>query len=314
MERLQILHMELNGVMCSKNMDVSVIIVNYNTKDITKNCIDSVFNCTSGLTFEVILVDNASIDGSRELFNKDNRIVYIYSEENLGFGKANNLGYKYAKGKYLFLLNSDTLLLNNAIYYFYSQMEHRDDSVACMGCALLNSHYKPGHSYGNYPTIQNELARRPLLRFISFLNGGFDSKPIQIVDDNCMEVEYICGADLFLKKSVADNFGLFDPHFFMYYEDVEMQFRYRKNGFSNVIVKGPSIIHLEGGSQGKRSNLTWRSNDIGSVLYCCRKIHGRLYTVLFKIVMLLVYLPLFIIDYRCGTRIKYNVLRDFVLL
>lgn len=295
-------------------MDVSVIIVNYNTKEITQKCVDSVFAQTVGVDFEVILVDNASTDGSKEQFEKDARIIYLYSEENLGFGKANNLGFGHAKGKYLFLLNSDTLLLNNAIKCFYDQMEQREETIACMGCFLLNSHFKSGHSYGDFPTVWNELARRPLLRFISYLDGGFDSKPIKILDDDCWEVEYICGADLFLKKSIADSYGLFDPLFFMYYEDAEMQYRYKKNGFSNVIVRGPSIMHLEGGSQSRRSNLMWRSNDIASLLYCCRKIHGRTYTLLFKIVMLLVYIPLFILDYKCFFRYKYSVLRNFFLL
>ncbi|GHT72706.1 hypothetical protein FACS189456_1970 [Bacteroidia bacterium] len=88
-------------------MDVSIIIVNYNTKQLTANCIDSVFHKTEGINFEVILVDNASTDGSKEHFRNDPRIQFIESDENLGFGRANNLGAKYAKGKYLFLLNSD---------------------------------------------------------------------------------------------------------------------------------------------------------------------------------------------------------------
>ena len=90
-------------------MDVSIIIVNYNTKDLTSQCIDSIYEKTQGVRFEIILVDNASTDGSKEVFEKDTRITYIYSDENLGFGRANNLGAKVAKGKYLFLLNSDTI-------------------------------------------------------------------------------------------------------------------------------------------------------------------------------------------------------------
>ncbi|UVV84289.1 glycosyltransferase [Bacteroides thetaiotaomicron] len=104
-------------------MDVSVIIVNYNTKALTKSCIESIFSETCGIEFEVILVDNASSDGSKELFQIDERIIFIESNVNLGFGKANNLGYKYATGKYIFLLNSDTLLKNNAIKLFFDFAE-----------------------------------------------------------------------------------------------------------------------------------------------------------------------------------------------
>ena len=97
------------------NMDVSIIIVNYNTCRMTAECIDSVFEKTHGIDFEIILVDNASTDGSREHFAGDSRITYIYNDENLGFGRANNAGIERARGRYVFLLNSDTLLIGNAI-------------------------------------------------------------------------------------------------------------------------------------------------------------------------------------------------------
>ena len=112
--------------MQNDNIDVSVIIVNYNTLELTKACIDSVFEKTHCISFEVILIDNASHDGSREYFGHDKRITYIYSEKNGGFGYGNNLGMKVAKGKYFFLLNSDTLLINNAIYEFFKFAENHD--------------------------------------------------------------------------------------------------------------------------------------------------------------------------------------------
>ena len=88
-------------------MDVSIIIVTYNTRQMTAECIDSVCQKTFGIDYEIILVDNASSDDSKAFFEKDERVKYIYSQENLGFGRANNLGAGVAQGKYLFLLNSD---------------------------------------------------------------------------------------------------------------------------------------------------------------------------------------------------------------
>mgnify|MGYP001540893004 CR=1 FL=1 len=87
-------------------MDVSVIIVNYNTQGLTSDCIESIIAQTSAVEYEIILVDNASTDGSKEVFAQDKRIKYIYSDQNLGFGRANNLGIREAKGRYLFFLNS----------------------------------------------------------------------------------------------------------------------------------------------------------------------------------------------------------------
>ena len=86
-------------------MDVSIIIVNYNTKKLTSDCITSIVEKTQGISYEIILVDNASIDGSKDLFEKDARITYIYSEKNGGFGYGNNLGMKIAKGRYFLLFS-----------------------------------------------------------------------------------------------------------------------------------------------------------------------------------------------------------------
>ena len=104
-------------------MDVSVIIVTYNTLALTRDCIDSIFRHTANVQFEVIVVDNASEDGSYDYFSKDRRIIYVYSQENMGFGRANNLGLEYASGEYIFLLNSDTYLKNNAIKIFKEAMD-----------------------------------------------------------------------------------------------------------------------------------------------------------------------------------------------
>ena len=136
-------------------MDVSIIIVNYNTKELTAACINSIFQYTEGVEFEVILVDNASTDGSREFFRKDTRIILIESEINLGFGRANNLGYEYSHGKYVFLLNSDTYLLNNAVKIFYDRMSVLPQTVACLGCMLSGPDGRYSHSYGDYLRWRN---------------------------------------------------------------------------------------------------------------------------------------------------------------
>ena len=117
-------------------MDVSVIIVNYNTFRMTADCIESVRQKTSGISYEIILVDNGSTDGSKDFFEQFEGIKYIYSDENLGFGRANNLGAKQASGDYLFLLNSDTLLINNAIKILYDYI-NTHQSVGVVGGNLV---------------------------------------------------------------------------------------------------------------------------------------------------------------------------------
>ena len=137
-------------------MDVSIIIINYNTKQITQNCIDSIFKYTKEIDFEIILVDNASKDGSPEFFRTVNDIKFIESKENLGFGRANNLGYSYTSGKYVFLLNSDTLLINNAVKKFYESMELQPQDVSCLGSKLLSEDgVTENNSYGVFPSISS---------------------------------------------------------------------------------------------------------------------------------------------------------------
>lgn len=288
-------------------MDVSVIIVNYNTKEITRNCIDSIIEKTDGISYEIILVDNDSQDGSKELFEKDNRITYIYSNENLGFGKANNLGASYASGKYLFLLNSDTLLVNNAIKLFYDEFETKKSNIACLGCLLKDTNGKVIHSYGRFPTLWNEILRRPfsVLRYVGVTHAGYDTPAINTSNTDGVYVEYVTGADLFVKKDVADKYGLFDPDFFMYYEDAEMQYRYRKHGYESYISSKPSIIHLEGGSDKKKSN-PWTGNSLNGLFICYRKMYGNFSCTTLRFVLFLLMIPKAVFDFRFSYKDKIS--------
>ena len=246
-------------------MDVSVIIVNYNTKELTKNCIDSIVSQTNGVSYEIILVDNASSDGSVEVFENDNRINFIKSDKNLGFGKANNLGYKYSHGKYIFLLNSDTLLLNNAIKLFYDKMEAEDEHIGCMGCLLQDADGNRVHSYADFPQVGNVLAGVVWSKFKYFVQGKMNMDDPKKMEENpsFFQVDFVTGADLFIRRTVIEKCGLFDQDFFMYYEDPEMEFRFRKNGYFSYIYSAPKIIHLEGKSfemNNKKFLVKLRSN------------------------------------------------------
>lgn len=226
-------------------MDVSIIIINYNTLQLTHNCIESVFAKTKNIDFEVILVDNASTDGSKEFFEKDERIKYIYSQENLGFGRGNNLGYKYAKGNYIFLLNSDTVLINNAIYELVTFMNNHFDITICGG-QLFNTEMQKCHSYGLFlPSLKQEVD--------TLFRGLFSRKKRKHIESELLlngyaVVGYITGADMLLRRDKVDEIGLFDPDFFMYYEETEMSRRYANKGYLSVFYPKAEIQHLEGKS------------------------------------------------------------------
>lgn len=272
-------------------MDVSIIIVNYNTCSLTRNCLKSVFEQTKEIDFEVIVSDNGSKDGSVEMIKTEfPQVILIENNANLGFGKANNVGYKYSKGKYIFLLNSDTILLNNAVKYFADEMQSLNENIACMGCKLTGSNGKYIHSYGNFPTFWNEMRRRPFsfLDLLGIGGDGFDSKPYVHIENNCFIVEYITGADLFIRRDVIEKYGLFDEDFFMYYEDPEMQYRYKKNGFYSCLTTKPKIRHLEGGSNTGKKRLDFGLNGL---MLCYEKMYGKRRKIFFKIMLFLLSLP-----------------------
>ena len=233
-------------------MQVSIIIVNYNTKKLTLNCINSIFEYTKKVNIEVILVDNASTDGSIELFKNDSRIKFITNNTNLGFGKGNNLGFKFATGKYILLLNSDTLLNNNAIKIFFDTAESMDKTIACFGCLLKNADGKYSSSFGTFMSIGKTLLIS-LKEYVKFFRPKFYScNEKDLIKQTPFFVDLIVGADLFIRRNVIENLGLFDPTFFMYYEEADLQRRYAKAGYKMMIISGPEIIHLEGQSSYKK--------------------------------------------------------------
>lgn len=238
-------------------MDVSVIIVNYNTKELTHNCLKSVFEQTKDVNFEVIVSDNGSSDGSIEMIKSDfPQVVLIENNANLGFGAANNRALKIAKGKYVFYLNSDTLLLNNAVKIFFDYWESAEDKeqLGALGCWLQGKEGNLVHSYSQFPNKKN--IQKTLIRYaISQFFGKFakllhkrrnmkTSIPADTVIDG-----YITGADLFLKNN---SNAYFDELFFMYFEETNLQYNnFYKRNLKSKLLSSPKIIHLEGGSEKK---------------------------------------------------------------
>lgn len=248
-------------------IDVSIIIVNYNTCRMTQECIDSIYEKTREVEFEVILVDNASKDGSKEHFSHDSRIHYVYCEKNGGFGYGNNLGVKHAKGKYVFLLNSDTLLKNNAIKMFYDFSEAQAKPCVC-GAWLLDRD-------GNPNTSQVAFPRMNIKEFIK----SFISKPEPDDRNSTKAVDVVCGADMFLPKEVYDKSGGFDEAIFMYGEEVELQYRLKLMGVARYIIPGPQIVHFGKGSANSssksknlyRSHFIFLKKHMTPFNYCCAR-------------------------------------------
>lgn len=245
-------------------MDVSIIIVNYNTKELTRKCLKSVFENTEDINFEVIVSDNGSTDGSIEMIKSEYpQVLLIENNSNLGFGAANNQGLKIAKGKYIFFLNSDTILLNNAVNLFFSYWENspNKEQIGALGCWLLDENKNIIHSYGDFPSKKgiNKYFYRSVFsalvsQYLPFLKHLKKNKNTISTTYKNMEIDgYITGADLFVKNN---GNAYFDERFFMYFEESDLQFNnFYRNGLKRIILYEPQIIHLEGGSDKfKRSD------------------------------------------------------------
>lgn len=256
----------------------------------TSECIDTIYAQTKDVSFEVILVDNDSKDGSQEFFAQDKRVRFVESGGNIGFGRANNLGLKYAIGKYIFFLNTDTLLLNNAVKYFFDFAEsHQNEQIGGIGCLLLGKDHLYTHSFAKFPSIKMVLYHS-LFNNILGKFGHYHNMYDTTNDDtskSSFNVDYITGADLFVPKDVIKRCGAFDPDFFMYYEETEMQHRWADKGYKAYIIKTPSIVHLAGMSSKRKSQgFNWRKDLIGkqSELKYFKKTSTKVYYLLYRLV------------------------------
>ncbi|MDR3794880.1 glycosyltransferase family 2 protein [Phocaeicola sp.] len=248
-------------------MDVSVIIVNYNTEKLILDCLDSLYAKTEGLSFEVLVVDNAS-PVRPTLLPDDRRLTFLPSPENLGFGRANNLGASHARGKYLFCLNPDTLLMNNAVKELFDFMEGHPEAGVC-GANLYKADQTPGHSYEmREPGILQELINSrscTMTRFNEDFNAGTAPK----------EVPHVVGAALMISKALFDRIGGFDKDFFMYLEETYLCYQVRQLGYRIYNVPTSRIIHLEGQSFTLRTHYEDFLFDARRTYYTKR--YGRAY-------------------------------------
>lgn len=279
-------------------MKVSVIIVNYNTVQMTQRCIDSVFKKTDSIDFEVIVVDNASSDGSKDILSKDGRIKYIYNNKNLGFGTANNIGYAHSNGDYIFLLNSDTELINNAIYCLSQYLQNNID-VGALGGMLYNQDDIQTMSYGKFPNGFKIICEKfiGITRRIFLIKNHRHSKAFvgPIFKSNIIDVDFVSGADLMIPRSVIEKIGFFDEKFFLYYEETDLQYRMKREGYKRQILTDAKIYHLEKGSFNNSKNIRLidyhRIYMTESLQYYIKKHSSIINYIFFRIFFLILQIP-----------------------
>jgi GT2 family glycosyltransferase len=234
------------------NPVVSIIIVNYNTRRLSINCIQSIIKVTLNISYEIIMVDNASTDESvKAIKDEFPQVILIENEINIGFGRANNLAAQQAKGEFLFFLNSDTILFENSIeklLNFFIENEQRL-RIGSLGCVLVDNDKVFNGAGGDFPTSRKEaLLLFQSLPVIGKLFSKIKTKEIPL-NTTCFQIDYVIGADLMIKTSVFNQINGFDPSFFMYYEESDLQKRMNRDlDLKSYIYTKTQIIHLEDGS------------------------------------------------------------------
>ncbi len=227
--------------------DISIIIVNWNTRDLLINCIVSVYNTIKNLSLEIWVADNGSIDGSVETIRKKfPDVMIIENKKNLGFAKASNHALRQMNGLYGVLLNTDTILTEGAIETMVEFMARSPDVAVCGG-QLLNADGSKQNSIANIPSLATELLNKSLLRRI--FPRKYPGKELKLVTP--IEVESIIGACMVVRKEAMDDVGLMDEAFFFFLEETDWCLKMRKKGWKVFHHPDAKIYHLQGQSAGK---------------------------------------------------------------
>ncbi len=237
-------------------MDVSIIIVSWNTKEILRNCLRSVYEQAGPISFEVFVVDNASSDGSAQMVeNEFPQVCLIRNAENRGFAAANNQAMARAMGRYILLLNPDTIVLNGAIAKTVSFADaHREAGV--IGCKILGSDRTLQRSCSTYHSPLNLLILTFGLHRLFPRSRFFGRGRMTWWDyGSVREVQTVSGCFMLVRREAINQIGLMDERFFMYTEEMDWCWRMWSKGWKVIYFPNAEIVHLGGSS----SALTWET-------------------------------------------------------
>lgn len=231
------------------NIDVSIVIVNWNTKVSLRDCLESVYKHTHNIQYETIVIDNASSDGSIEMVKENYpQVVLIENSENRGFAAANNQGINIAKGRYILLLNSDTVVYQDTIY---KTVEYADQKshAAVVGCQVWEDSNTIQMTCFRFPDPVNILFSAIGLSRIFRNNKILGREQMLWWKRNTeKEVDVVSGMFMFVRRKAIEQIGLMDEAFFMYCEEGDWCYRFKKAGWKILFWPGTKIMHVHGGS------------------------------------------------------------------
>jgi O-antigen biosynthesis protein len=267
-------------------MDLSVIIVNYNVKFFLEQCLHSVYKSISGINGEVIVVDNNSVDGSCQMVReKFPETILIDNKKNLGFSKANNQGLVMAKGKYVLILNPDTVVEENTFRKCFEFMESHP-KAGSLGVKMIDGK-------GNFLPESKRSLPTPLVSFFKIFGLAslfpkskiFGKYHLGFLNKNqTHKVDILCGAFMFIRNSVLDETGYFDETFFMYGEDIDLSYRIILAGYENYYFPETTIIHYKGEST-KKGSINYVVIFYKAMIIFARKHFSRRYAWFYSILI-----------------------------
>lgn len=252
-------------------MDLSIIIVNYCTHDLTKQTVNSVLDTVKNIDYEIIVVDNASADNSLNKlikdFKKSDNVLFIANSSNDGFAAANNIGFKKSRGDYILLLNSDVVVKGDAVNFSLDYIK-KNPSVGALGCkvslpdgtldkACRRSFPTPGVSF--YRMIGLSKLFPDSKRFNRYNLSYLD-------DDGVYPVDCIVGAFMLIQRDIYKNCGGLDESYFMYGEDIDLCYNIKEAGFEIMYYGKAEIIHYKGAS-GKNKKLLYEFHNSMAIFY-----------------------------------------------
>jgi GT2 family glycosyltransferase len=238
-----------------RNEMIDIVIVNWNTGHLLRECVDSVLKYGEDQVDRLIVVDNGSTDGSIDLLDELSGVDVIRIGDNLGFAAACNLGAKQVHSPYILFLNPDTRIESTSLSVPLAFMEQSEnDGVGICGIQLVDDQGAVSRTCANFPTVSRLLAyslglvKLPGLRGTGVLMNDWDHKTSRVVDQ-------VIGAFFFIRRSVFHSVGGFDERFFVYFEEVDLSLKVKKAGFDSWYLAETQAFHLGGGSSRKVKSL-----------------------------------------------------------
>jgi GT2 family glycosyltransferase len=275
--------------------DISIIIVNLNTKSLLKACLDSVFSEGSGVSLEVIVVDNGSTDGSIEMVKTDFPLVRLtLNASNEGFAKPNNDGMRMATGHYLFLLNSDTVVNPGAFAKLKSFLDGHTEAGVC-GPMLLYPDGRLQRSVCSFHTLWTHMCDMFALDKLlpnTRLFGSGEMTTFAYDENQTQEVDSLMGAAVLLRREVWEQVGGFDERFKIYYNEMDWFMRIKEKDWKIFYVYDARIIHHRGATAAiVNKEFTYFDEMYANTLLFFQKHYGRWAVVAYKLLLVVGFLP-----------------------